>query len=296
MLEGEAPLPAPPVFSEELIARCQSRNDYRPMLFEWYKYVGSLATVLSRVRRDSPALASMPAKNYAVLVGLINRCCRLMLANIELSHAGLFGETTAIIDRCIFESATKLAWLCANDQARFRQYMADGLKTELELRDNIKRNISARGTGPVRIEVRMLESIKRYVDSSGLTEDEIRSERKLPDLATMIEALGQERLQYVVGQKIGSHHIHGNWPSLITHYLDELNGEYTPRDHDSPTHVNQYVFTPIIVLSSLRRFVECVVQGTEEKTAFLDLIKSITEEIIKIDREVVGQDFERAEI
>jgi hypothetical protein len=56
------------------------------------------------------------------------------------------------------------------------------------------------------------------------------------------------------------------------------------------------VFTPIIVLSSLRRFVECVVQGTEERTAFLDLIKSITEEIIKIDREVVGQDFERAEI
>jgi hypothetical protein len=50
------------------------------------------------------------------------------------------------------------------------------------------------------------------------------------------------------------------------------------------------------VLSSLRRFVKCVVQGTEEKTAFLDLIKSITEEIIKIDREVVGQDFERAEI
>jgi hypothetical protein len=69
-----------------------------------------------------------------------------MLSNVALSHEGKFGETTAIIDRCIFESAVKIIWLCqsASDE-EFTRYLADGLKTELEFKKRIKRNIVANG-------------------------------------------------------------------------------------------------------------------------------------------------------
>lgn len=289
-------LPEPPKITEDILASCRSKNDFRPILFELYKFVGLLCHAITRLRRDSPALTEFTPTNYSVLRGLLNRCTRLMLANVELSHGGLFGETTAIIDRCIFESAVKLTWLCDNDVQRFRQFIADGLKSELELKDNIMKNIETRQEGAIPIEKRMLTSIQNYIMSSGMSEQDIRLEKRLPDLATIVNLTGQERLYYLVGQKLGSHHVHGDWPSLITDYLEEMNGEYKPRGHDSSTNVNQYVFVTLIVLEAIKKFVSCVVSNKEERLALTELIKSVESEIVKINAAVIGNDFESPEI
>src|SRR5437016_11665204 len=112
-----------------------------------------------------------------------------MLANVALSHQGVFGETTAIIDRCIFESAVKIIWLVnSQDKEKFRRFIADGLKTELELKDEIDSIIASRDGHQLVIEKRMLESIQRAIDSSGMSAQEIADTKKLPDLATMINA------------------------------------------------------------------------------------------------------------
>lgn len=225
-------LPQPPKISEEDLRKCRESGDFRPVLFEWYKFCGSLCIFLAILRRDSPAIKQVPRQQYYVLVGLLNRCARLMLANIALSHKGLFGETTAIIDRCIFESAVKISWLCeGQDPERFRRLIADGLKTELEFKERIASNVASRGA-TLAIEARMLKSIANHIASSGLSEPEISQTKKLHDLGSMIDALGHDRLHYLVGQKMGSHHVHGTWPSLRMHYLEEHEGELAPRDHD----------------------------------------------------------------
>src|SRR3982750_4780570 len=94
-----------PDISNEQLDRCRKAGDFCPVLFEWYKYAGQLACVFASLRADSPAISAPRPRDYAVLVGLLARVSRLMLANVALSHNGLFGETTAIVDRCIFESA-----------------------------------------------------------------------------------------------------------------------------------------------------------------------------------------------
>jgi hypothetical protein len=104
-------LPDLPVFTDEQIRQCRETGDFRPVLFEWYKFVGSLAILLAHIQRQSLAFRPIPAGHYHVLIGLLHRCARLILSNVVLSHQGRFGETTAIIDRCIFESAVKLLWL-----------------------------------------------------------------------------------------------------------------------------------------------------------------------------------------
>jgi hypothetical protein len=219
-----------------------------------------------------------------------------MLANVALSHEGLFGETTAIVDRCIFESAVKLVWLCeAPLHDRFERFTAEGLKTELEFRDTINANIAARDGGVLPIEKRMLVSIENHVQSSGLTFEEIAAAKKCPDLASMIDALGHDRLLYLIGQKIGSHHVHGTWPSLRFHYLEENeSGDLRPRDHDCDTHVNQYVFIPKIVLRAVEAFVRGVVADAEGQKAFLEVLESVHDEINAVNAEVVGDDFARA--
>lgn len=289
-------IPQPPKTSQEQLARCREADDYRPVLFDWYKYVGVICNLYASVRMDSPALRPMCALHYAVLVGLLNRCARLMLANVALSHEGRFGETTAIVDRCIFESAVKLTWLCVKgDEESFMRLIADGLKTELEFKTTIQRNISDRGGKPLRIEERMLASITRGVSESGLDQEEITSAKRLPDLAAMIELITRDRLLYVVGQKMGSHHVHGTWPSLRMHYLQDCGGVLGPRDHDCQTHVNQYVFVPEAVLGAMHAFVSFVVPDTKDAKVLLQQLELVRKQIRQIYLYAVGDDFEQVE-
>lgn len=289
--------PSPPVIDEAELQKCRDTGDFSPVLFDWYKYVAIVANYFARLRQDSPAVRRFPHPHYAALVGMLNRCARLMHSNVALSHEGLFGETTAILDRCIFETSVLTVWLCRqqSDEA-FARYFAEGLKTELALKDRIEANVKARGKGKLAIERRMLGSIERCIQTSGLTVTQIADSKKLPNLASMIESLKQDRLMYVVGQKIGSHHVHGTWPSLLFHYLDrDDDGTWHPRDHNCPTHVNQYVFVPLVVLSAVKAFIEFVFDEADDVEPLRSLIESIEQEIVAINHEAVGTDYELAE-
>lgn len=288
-------IPAVPIINEEDLRECRAVNDYRPILFQWYKYVGSLSNFLASLHPQSPALRPLNSVHYALLIGLLNRCSRLMLANARLvSDECLFGETTMLIDRCIFESTVKISWLCHKGNAEsFDRLIADGLKTEIALKERINRNIQERGGQVMEIENRMLLSIERMFESSGLSEAKIGESKKLQDLATMIEDLGHHRTIYVSGQKMGSHHIHGTWPSLLSYYLISNDaGVYGPRDHDCPTHVNQFILVPLFVLSSIEAFIRFVFINQEEANSFLEFIDSVREEIIELHREAAVGDFE----
>lgn len=290
-------IPDPPKFTDEEWRICRESKDYCPILFEWYKFVGALCNFFASIRPDSPVVRPIDPIDYAVLIGLLNRCTRLMLSNVVLSHEGLFGETTALIDRCIFESCVKVTWLCENkSDDNFVRYLADGLKTELELKAKINANVQVRGGQVIEIEKRMLASIDRCIQSSGLSEVDIAAAKRLPDLASMIDGLGHDRIMYIVGQKIGSHHVHGTWPSLRMHYLEENDeGVLRPRDHDCTTHVNQYVFVPMAVLNAMKSFVRFIFPNPEDAAPMEGLLESVEREIGEVNMEVVGSDFERVD-
>lgn len=291
---SESLLPTPPTFSNDELQRCRDTGDYSPILFEWYKFVGSLAVVVTNIQRESPAFRFIPVRTYHVLIGLLNRCSRLMLSNVALSHEGTFGETTAIIDRCIFESALKIMWLCKDpSDERVVRYIADGLRTEIEFKTEIEKQIAERDGNPHAIETRMLGSIERTLAAARLTSDEVMSAKKLPDIAALMTDVGFDRLAYVIRQRIGSHHVHGTWPSLLTHYLEEVEEEaysFRPRDHDCPTHINQYMSTSITVLHALSTYIEYALREGREVDEFVGLFESVEKEIMRIYTEAIGGD------
>lgn len=288
-------IPKPPSILEDDIKKCHESNDYRPILFEWYKFVGNLCNFFACLRRDSPAFTSIPQIHFAVLIGLLNRCSRLMLSNIALSHdGGFFGETTAIIDRCIFESCIKIIWLCKKDKGleRFEQFLADGVKSDLKLKNKIIQEITLRGRKRLVIEQRMLNSIERTIASTGLSETAIHSVKRLPTLSTMIGD-GMDELLYIVGQTIGSHHVHGSWTSLLIHYLEaDEHDLFHPRDHSCETHVNQYVYIPLIILHAIKSFLQFICLDPEVLQDLLNLLKTIEDEIANINNKVISNDFE----
>jgi Family of unknown function (DUF5677) len=292
-MEEDTLLPEPPSFSEDDMRHCREAGDFKPLLFEWYKFVGSLGSVVAHIQPDSPAFRPIPAQHYYVLMGLLNRCVRLMLSNVALSHKGKFGETTALVDRCIFESAIKLIWLCRSaSQDEFTRYLASGLKTELELKASIEQAIATRGGVTLPIETRMLASIDKHISASGLSTAEIASTSNLRDLAAIIQGLGHDRLFYVVGQRIGSHHVHGTWSSLMFHYLQEHDFgnsyKFAPRGHDCATHINQLMFVPLIVLAAMAEYARYTLDK-DDADAFDVLFASTKDEIMRIYNEA-GED------
>ena len=296
-MSDEFQFPLPPEVAPENLERCRATGDYTGILFEWYKYVGLVCNLIACVERFSPAIRDIEPIHYHVMVGLLNRCSRLMLANVALSHEGTFGETTSIIDRCITESAIKVMWLCKTSAPdRFTRLIADGLKTELELEAKIRAIIQARNGNVLRIEDRMLRSIDNHIVSSGLSRNDIATANRIPDMASMIDHLGGDRLMYIIVEKIGSHHIHGTWPSLRLHYLRDHEGELAPRDHDCPTHMNQFLIVSMLVLMALRAFIEFVVRSPEDIAFFTNRFDAIQEEIQHINAQSLGNDFENMEI
>jgi len=286
-------IPSPPSHSPDDVMKCKQAGDFRPLLFDWYKYVGLLCNAAASIRRESRGIRKLPSVHYSVLIGLLNRCSRLMFGNVALSHEGFFGETTSILDRCIFESAVKMVWLCQKrDEDSFTRYLSDGLKTELELRDRIHTDVAKRGGRTLVIEERMLRSIENYFASSGLKEDQIRSAKKLPTMPDMIKALKLDRIVYTVAQGIGSHHVHGTWPSLRFHYLREADGVLGPRDHDCQTHVSQYVFVPLVILDSIDAFMTFVCLDEVILQSFLDFVHGIRSRIRQLNVEAVGNGME----
>lgn len=293
----QSDMPQIPTITQEQLEQCRISGDYCPILFEWYKFTGELCMFFARLRPDSLGFIQIESLYHAIFVGLLNRCSRLMLANIKLSHQGMYGETTSIIDRCIFESCIKIIWICnKNSTEKFQQYIADGLKTELRLKEKINENIISRGSKKLVIEKRMLESIDKYIASSKLTEEKIKSMKKLPSLFDMVTEV-QDDLSYIVGQKIGSHHVHGTWPSLLMHYLTlNESGFFAPRDHDCITHENQYVIIPLFVLKAIEAYVQFIISEQTTKNNCLGLLKATKEEILKLNKEIIGDDFELLEV
>jgi hypothetical protein len=283
-------LPEPPKFTEQQIKYCKESGDYKPILFEWYKFVGSLCFTIAFIQPNSPAYRIITPQHYYILSGLLNRCAKLMLSNIALSHEGKYGETTVIIDRCIFESAIKVIWYCENpSNEEFTRYLADGLKTELEFKERIEADIVNNGGQTLPIQTRMLSSIDRHITASGLSQEEIRSAKKQRDIASILDSLGYDRILYIVAHKIGSHHIHGTWTSLLYHYLEKSenteNFIFAPSGDFHDTSINQFMFIPIIVLNALQTFVRYVLDPNEAE-ALCRLLESTKEEIRLVYDEV----------
>jgi hypothetical protein len=131
----------------------------------------------------------------------------------------------------------------------------------------------------------MLRSIDYHIKASGLTETEIASSKKFRDIAGIIDGLGFDRRLYITAQRIGSHHVHGTWPSLIYHYLEAEDSrepfKFAPRGHECATHINQFMFVPLIMLHAMSAYADYTLNEDQAK-AFMSIFESTSEEIMRV--------------
>ena len=100
----------------------------------------------------------------------------------------------------------------------------------------------------------------------------------------MISDIGtKDQLFYIVAQSMGSHHIHGNWTSLVSDYLEKTpEGTFVPRVEHVGIHINQCLYVPLVVIPSMRSYVAWAMLDTPEKQNVLDFMVSLEQEIKQI--------------
>lgn len=276
------PLPLPPSKISQLFEESKKTNEYDKLFYEWYRSVGMLVQFICSLDPTSPTFKEYEKFESAVFIGLLNRCLRLMLSNMKLSENGKFGETTIIIDRCILESCVKLIWLCkADTKNRIKQFITQGLKTELQLKKDIESNIKKNNGKIAPIEQRMLTSIENYIKRSELTEDEINSVKKMPDFYSILDDIGGSQLDYTVLMKLGSHGVHGTWPNLLKFFINLDTNEVVPRAFEALTHLNQYVIVCLHILIACKAYLQYVIEDGELKKALCDTISLDYIDVIK---------------
>ncbi len=286
-------LPEPPRFEDSEWDRFSSDRDWLRPTFELCRHVGLLAIHLSTIGPRTPGVIEHPELEYAVIRGLINRCSRLILAAVKLAAERKHGEVIAALTRCICESAIKACWLMKrNEPGLFKRYMADGLRADLRLHDQVKSRITDRGGRDWIVEDRMLKSIAQCIELAGMTEDEVRSSKPLHDFFSICRDLDLPPEGYIAIQSMGSHTIHGSWTDLLFHYLEVDGGTFEIRDNNVQPHVNYLAVVSLEVLRTLKEYIAFSVANEASCGELAGVCDRTEKEILKVFRASVSDDYE----
>ena len=92
---------------------------------------------------------------------------------------------------------------------------------------------------------------------------------------------------------MGSHEVHGTWTALRGHYLrQDESGEYSPRYREVRPHENQFMVIPLVILETLKKFIEYVIPDPADKEPIETILTDTYNEMLKLTQEIVNSDFE----
>lgn len=172
--------------------------------------------------RDRAAVGGNVVRLFKLLSSLLDQTCQKRR------------ETTVIAGRLAFETLVNIRFLIANFSPELvESYIRHSLRHERELWDEIQANIAQRGGEVLPIEMRMLASLERTTEKTGITLDSINLRDKAPwggkHLRHKAEAIGLgDAYQGVFGGM--SHNVHGAWQDLNDYHLEANDeGGFTPK-------------------------------------------------------------------
>ena len=166
-------------------------------------------------------------RSRAICTGLVVRMAKLLMSAVKLSSAEEHGETVGILSRCVFESSIDLRYLLRkNSDELYERFVKVGLRGERNLYDLINSNIEKRSGVVLGIEARMLDSIERTCDGSGVGMEEVSARAGAwgGNLRAKMRFLGLDDDGYFI-QTMMSQSVHGGWSDLVlNHLVAEENG------------------------------------------------------------------------
>lgn len=257
------------------------------LVFELYKEALSVVNLAAHLLDDAANAKGGWPRNQAICAGLMIRISKFMLVVTQLSARRDRADVVFALNRSILESAVNLEFLLTrNDAAVFEQFVKFSLGPERELYDIVQANIEERGGELLPIEKRMLDSINRVCQSSGVKIEEVN--QKYGDwgggIRQRLKALNKEEL-YVHAQRLPSHAIHGTWVDLLMRHLEYNVQADVFLPDNSFTNVDARLLGPIatFVLQPTKLYLKRFFSKIPEIAKLLERIEDLQNRILEAD-------------
>ena len=277
----------PVAVTDEALQECVTKGLFSPLALELYEEAATVLAVCSHLYvTSSPEESALP-RNQAVCAGLLVRITKFMAAVASLvSQKSDCADVVFALNRSITESATNLHFLVLKSEDRFfDQFVSFSLSSERELYDVIKKNITERGGETLPIEQRMLNSIDRVCQLSGVAISDVQPKMHNwgGGLRNRMIAIGKGDA-YAMQQRIPSHAVHGTWVDLALHHLTEAENMSFRPDLTS-SRVDSRLMLPIciLVLAAACTYVEAFFSQLPEAEPLFERITDLTQRIMTVD-------------
>jgi hypothetical protein len=257
------------------------------VVFELYKEALSVVNLAAHLLDDTANAKGGWSRNQAICAGLMIRISKFMLVVTQLSAKRDRADVVFALNRSILESAVNLEFLLTkNDNAVFDQFVKFSLGPERELYDIVHANIAERGGELLPIEKRMLDSINRVCEASGVKIEEVN--QKYGDwgggVRQRLKALNKEE-QYVAVQRLPSHAVHGTWVDLCMRHLKNEPKTDVFLPDNSFANVDARLLGPIatFVLEPTKLYLQRFFSNVPEMAKLLERIEDLQNRIIEAD-------------
>ena len=214
---------------ESHVRQFESEEDFMGLVVDILIEVGSFVCLAGNLL---PADRKAWNRDEAVIGGHLVRLYKLINALLEQTCQRR-REISFIYVRLAFECIINLRYLIAHaSDELFRSYRAYSLKHEHKLLKQIEKNIEARGGEELPIERRMINSIHRSFEVSGITADTFKigglKNWGGKNIFEKAQAVGLETA-YLAAIGGGSHSVHGNWQDLLEYHVEKTDdGSFKP--------------------------------------------------------------------
>jgi hypothetical protein len=213
----------------EEISQFKSEDDFTGVSVKIVIEVGSYICIAGNIFPTDTKCWSM---GQAIVGGHLVRLYKFISAMLDQTcqHRR---ETSFVFARLAFECIVNLRYLIKNaSEELFWSYRAYSLKHEYKLHKIITENIASRGGKVLEIEQRMLNSIEKSFQASGINMEEIQPFQLRnwggKNIYEKAEDLGLEKA-YLAAFGGGSHSVHGNWQDMLEYNLEKQpNGTFMP--------------------------------------------------------------------
>ena len=201
----------------------QSFDQLTELALRLYRESRSLITAAARYHE--PAEIARP---QAVCCGLLARMTKFMRCiDVIASTLAMSADVLLAMNRCMLETAVNVMFLLhSEDPDIYDDFMKKGLGPDREFYDSVQANIAVAG-GPTPMEERILASIQRLVQQSGLRIEDIpvRHQEWGGNMREKIAAIGWDGLY--IPYRGGSHAVHGTWADVLMRHLIPGAGGYS---------------------------------------------------------------------
>ena len=208
------------------LAKADREEPFAEAAFELLKDAGETVTITVCLEEldENGALIALP-RDAAIVGALLVRCMKITHGLLQNASDRRM-ELLNLFTRPLIESAVNLRFLieCGTPEV-FDDFVRYSLQTERRLRTRIEAHIVEAGGEVSPIQRRILSSISRNFERSGVRPDDSPTGAWPTKIFDRFDRLGLND-QYLFQFAVQSHYMHGNWHDLYSYHLRAESGGF----------------------------------------------------------------------